>query len=51
MLLNGKVIEIVSYTSENIDDDLIIYNESFKKIIILNHTAKYVWNLIIDCYN
>lgn len=50
MKLNGIEIKILSYTSETIDDDMIIYNEDSKKIVIFNHSARFIWNEITKGY-
>lgn len=39
MQLNGTEIEVQSYTSENINGELIMYNESAHKIIVANDVA------------
>ena len=46
MKLNGIEIRIASYTSEALDDEMVLYNEESKKIIVLNQTAAIVWNEI-----
>ena len=51
MKLNNKIITLASYTSEQLEDDLIIFNEENKKIIIVNQTAAYIWNKILYAYN
>ena len=48
MVLNGKMVVVSSHVSEILDEEMIIYNEAYKKIIVLNHTAIVVWNKIIE---
>ena len=48
MELDGKKIVVSSFSSETLDQDLIIFNETHKKIVLLNHTAVVVWKIILE---
>ncbi len=50
MKLNGVEIGISAYTSETLNDEMILYNEDSKKIIVLNQTAMLVWKEITESY-
>lgn len=50
MKLNGREITIQSYVSESIGDQLVIYNEIVKKVIIANDTAAFIWKTIVDMW-
>ncbi len=47
MKLNGKEIKLASYCYEILNDEMILFNEDSKKIIILNCTAIIIWNEIV----
>lgn len=50
MKLNGVEIGISAYTSETLNDEMVLYNEDSKKIIVLNQTAMLVWKEIVESY-
>lgn len=50
MELNGVSVNISSYTSENINNEMVIYNEHSQKIIVLNETATIIWEKINESY-
>lgn len=50
MKLNKHLIEIASYSSEKINEEKILYNEESQKIVTLNQTATFIWDLIIKNY-
>lgn len=50
MKLNGVETSISSYTSETLNDEMVLYNEESIKIIVLNQTAILVWKEITESY-
>lgn len=50
MKLNGIEIGISEYIEELIDDEIVIFQEKTKKIIVLNQTAMLIWNKICENY-
>ena len=50
MKLNGIEIGISAYISEMLNDEMVLYNEDSKKIIVLNQTAMLVWKKITESY-
>lgn len=50
MKLNGVETRISFYTSEALNDEMVLYNEESKKIIVLNQTAKLVWEEITNSF-
>ena len=50
MKLNDIEIKISNYTSEILDDEMVLYNEESQKIIILNQTAIFIWKEITENY-
>ena len=51
MKLNGCNISISKFTEETVDDEVIIFLEEYRKIIVLNSTAATIWKYILECYN
>ena len=50
MKLNGLEIHVSPYTSESINNEMVMFNEERKLIIVLNHTAMLVWKEITESY-
>lgn len=50
MKLNGAEIGISTYMSETLNDEMVLYNEDSKKIIVLNQTAMLVWKEITESH-
>ena len=48
MKLNNINIRIALNSSENLDEEMVLYNEEASKIIVLNRSAAYVWKKIIE---
>jgi len=48
MKLNKIETSISPYTFETMNDEMVIYNEESKKIIVLNQTAMLVWKKIME---
>jgi hypothetical protein len=48
MKLNGVETNISSFTSETLNDEMVLYNEESKKIVVLNQTAMLVWKEITE---
>lgn len=51
MKLNGVETSISSYTSEALNNEIVIYNEEDHKVIVLNPTAALVWKEITESQN
>lgn len=50
MRLNGKEIVILPYVSETVDNDLVLYNEVARKIVVVNHSGAFIWKEIVEMY-
>lgn len=46
MKINNKKIIIPENKVENVEGELVMYSQVSKKIIVFNHTASIVWNII-----
>lgn len=51
MKLNGVLINIPAYTEESLDNEMILYIDEFRKIIVLNQSALTIWECILKYYN
>lgn len=50
MRLNQKEIILHSFVSESIDDQMVLYNEVAQKVVVVNQSAAFIWNEIVDKY-
>lgn len=50
MKLNGLNVEISSYTSEKLNDELVLYVEENRVISVLNQSAAVILGEIIRCF-
>lgn len=51
MKLNDVEISVSKYISEELENDVVLYNEERMKIVVLNHTASLIWKTIINNCN
>lgn len=48
MKLNHKEIAIQQYISETIENDVVMYQEEQKTVLVVNDTAYAIWNAITN---
>lgn len=51
MKLNDKEIIIQPYAAEQVDEETVLFNKAEKKVIVINETATFIWQAIVDADN
>lgn len=48
MLLNGNKIRIARYSMNMLEDEMVLFNEEANKVVVLNRTAAFIFNELVE---